>query len=77
MNAFNYGWMPMPYKNDLGFSYWLEVVTCVLLVMSVMGCVVAFVFKMLHMYHPREKNAADDMMMGQNMDEDYRGTGRY
>ena len=68
MNSFNYGWMPMPYKNHLGYSYWLEVTSSILLIVSVMGCVVAFVFKMLHMYNPHEKDAADDMMLGRQLE---------
>lgn len=74
MNSFNYGWMPMPYKNHLGYSYWLEVVTCIMLMMALMGCVVSFVFKMLHMYHPHEKHGADDMMMGRGFEEESRGS---
>ena len=73
MNSFNYGWMPMPYKNHLGYSYWLEVTACVFLMLSLMGCVVAFVFKMLHMYNPHEKEGADDMMMGRSHEEVVRG----
>lgn len=45
--AFRRDWMPYPYKNDLGYSYWFEVVTAILLIIAFFLTLVAAILKVL------------------------------
>lgn len=44
-NAYRRDWMPMPYKNHLDYSFWLEVSCACLLMLSFLGCLFAAIFK--------------------------------
>jgi len=69
MNAFSHDWMPMPEKNALGYSFWLEVASCILLLICVVMGILAVIIKMVANRTPKPANVADDMMMGIGLQE--------
>ena len=64
MNCFSHDWMPLPDKNALGYSFWIEVVAVVLALISVVTAICAVVFKGIGSHTPKELHIAEDMMMG-------------
>ena len=57
-NAFRLDWMPMEYKNKLGYSFWLEVACAVMLTLVTMFMFLATAFKSLR--SPYEKGFTHD-----------------
>lgn len=64
LNAFNPSWMPIPDKNHLGYSYWLEVAATALILLSFLIMVTASAFKALQASVTKEPHFSEDMMLG-------------
>lgn len=63
LNAFNPSWMPVADKNHLGYSYWLEMATAVLILLSFVAMVIAAAFKALRASVTKDPHFSEDMMM--------------
>ena len=63
-NGFQRDWMPMPEKNGFGFSFWLEFVASVLLVVAFICTLFAFVIKTMWLYGDKDPRYSEDMMLG-------------
>lgn len=57
-------YMPMYYKNHFGFSYWLDIIACILLSICSLTAFLAAIAKTLHMQGPKDPNYSEDMMLG-------------
>lgn len=64
LNAFNPSWMPVADKNRLGYSYWLEMVATILILLSFIAMVIAAAFKALRASITKEPRFSADMMLG-------------
>jgi hypothetical protein len=57
-------YMPMPYKNHFGYSFWMDFAVCILLGVCCMFCFLAAVAKTLHFKGPKDPRYSEDMMLG-------------
>lgn len=57
-------YMPMPYKNHFGYSFWMDFAVCILLGVCSVFCFLAAVAKTLHFKGPKDPRYAEDMMLG-------------
>lgn len=66
LRAFYYGWMPLPYKNHLGYSFWFEVVAGILLVLSFAQYIAAAIFRSLDFGREPVPVMSDDIVLGKH-----------
>jgi len=57
-------YMPLAEHNRFGFSYWLDLVVCVLLGLSSFIVFLAAIAKTIHFQGPRDARYSEDMMLG-------------
>lgn len=57
-------YMPMPYKNHFGYSFWLDFAVCIMLGICCITCFLAAVAKTMHFRGPKDVRYSEDMMLG-------------
>jgi len=57
-------YMPLANRNHFGFSYWLDLVVCILLGLSSFTVFLAAIAKTIHFQGPRDERYSEDMMLG-------------
>ena len=57
-------YMPLAERNRFGFSYWLDLVVCILLGLSSFTVFLAAIAKTIHFQGPRDVRYSEDMMLG-------------
>ena len=57
-------YMPMTSRNRFGYSFWLDLIVCILLGISSFTVFLAAIAKTIHFQGPRDNRYSEDMMLG-------------
>ena len=57
-------YMPMADRNHFGYSYWLDLVVCILLGFAGFTVFLAAIAKTIHFQGPRDERYSEEMMLG-------------
>lgn len=63
-NAKRPDYMPLADHNRFGYSYWMDLIVCILLGLASFTAFLAAVAKTIHFQGPRDERYSEDMMLG-------------